>query len=596
MKKLMTGNEAIARGAFESGTHYASAYPGTPSTEILKNISTYPEIISEWAPNEKVALESVIGASMVGGRSIAAMKHVGVNVAADPLFTIAYIGVLGGMVLVTADEPGMHSSQNEQDNRNFASFAKIPMFEPANSQESKDFIKDAYELSEEYDAPVLFRVTTRICHSKGIVELNDRVDVPVKEYKKDVKKNVAVPGHARLARHRVEERMNKLQELSNDCKWNYPIYNSKKIGVITSGGVFEYAREAFGDNASYLKLGFTHPLPTTLIKDFAKEVDVLYIIEENDKYLENHVKSMGIECIGKDLFPYCGEMTSDVIKEAVYGTKIETLEVGEEMTVGRPPTFCPGCPHRPFFLELKKRKDTIVAGDIGCYSLGFSEPYSSIDWIVCMGASFSTGHGAQKVLNMNPDNKKQLVSIMGDSTFFHTGINSLLDVVYNRSNTINVILDNRITGMTGGQDNPGTGYKAQGEVTEIVDIEGLVKACGVKHVIKLNPNDRLAVKNAFNYCYDLDEPSVIITDWPCVLKRKYNDDDLESYPNVFRTKFEVITDKCIGCKMCLKTGCPPLILDKETNKVSIDRDTCVGCSVCADVCPTDAIVMEVNHD
>ena len=594
MKKLMTGNEAIARGAFEAGTHFASAYPGTPSTEILKNISMYPEIISEWAPNEKVALEAVIGASLVGGRAIAAMKHVGVNVAADPLFTYAYMGVLGGMILVTADEPGMHSSQNEQDNRNYAKFAKIPMFEPSNSQEAKDFVKDAYELSEKYDAPVLYRITTRISHSKGIVELTDREEIEVKKYEKNIRKNVSVPGHARMLRHEVEKRMVALQELSNNCKWNYPIYHDKKIGVITSGGVFEYAREAFGENASYLKLGFTHPLPTTLIEDFAKEVDTLYIIEENDKYLEDHVKALGIECHGKDTFPYCGEMTSDVIKEAVFGKAPEMLESNQEKVVNRPPTFCPGCPHRPFFLELKKRKNAIVAGDIGCYSLGFSEPYDSIDWILCMGGSFSTGHGAQKILNMDENNDKRLVSIMGDSTFFHTGVNSLLDVVYNKSNTINVILDNRITGMTGGQDNPGTGYQAQGEVTEVVDIEALVKACGIKHVIKLNPNDRTAVKNAFNYCFDLDEPSVIITDWPCVLKRKYNDDDIEAYPNVFQQKFEVITDKCIGCKACLRTGCPPLILDKEANKVSIDRELCVGCGVCADVCPVDAIQLEVK--
>ncbi len=594
MKKLMTGNEAIARGAFEAGTHFASAYPGTPSTEILKNISTYPEIISEWAPNEKVALESVIGASIVGGRSIAAMKHVGVNVAADPLFTYAYMGVLGGMILVTADEPGMHSSQNEQDNRNYAKFAKIPMFEPSNSQEAKDFIKDAYELSEEYDTPVLYRITTRISHSKGIVELTEREEIEVKEYKKNVKKNVSVPGHARMLRHKVEERMNKLQDLSNDCKWNYPIYFDKKVGVITSGGVFEYAREAFGESASYLKIGFSNPLPTALIEDFAKEVDTLYIIEENDKYIEDHVRALGIECIGKDLFPYAGEMTSDVIKEKVFGTKIELLDANMEKVVNRPPTFCPGCPHRPFFLELKKRKNAIVSGDIGCYSLGFGEPYNSMDWIICMGASFSAGHGAQKILNMNPDNEKRLVSVMGDSTFFHTGINSLLDIVYNKSNTINVILDNRITGMTGGQDNPGTGFKAQGETTEMVDIEALVKACGVKHVIKVNPNDRTSVKNAFNYCFDLDEPSVIITDWPCVLKRKYTEDDKVSYPEAFQKKFEVITDKCIGCKACLRTGCPPLIFDSEAKKTSIDRDLCVGCGVCADVCPVDAIQLEVK--
>ncbi|XMB86519.1 indolepyruvate ferredoxin oxidoreductase subunit alpha [Mycoplasmatota bacterium WC44] len=592
MKKLMTGNEAIARGVYESGTHFASAYPGTPSTEILQNITQYKEVIAEWAPNEKVALEAVIGASLVGGRSIAAMKHVGVNVAADPLFTYSYSGVLGGMILVTADEPGMHSSQNEQDNRNFAPFAKIPMFEPSNSQEAKDFVKDAFELSEEYDTPVLFRVTTRVCHSKGIVELGEREEVEVKEYVKNVRKNVAVPAFATDARHRVEVRTNKLRELSNNCKWNYATYNDRKIGVIASGGAYEYAQEAFGDKASYLKLGFTYPLPTTLIEEFAKEVETLYIIEENDPYIENHVKLLGVECIGKDLFPYTGEMTSDVIRECVYEEKIETLGVNAEKIVNRPPTFCPGCPHRPFFLDLGKRKNTIIAGDIGCYALGFGEPYNAMDWIVCMGGSFSTGHGAQKVLNRNKDNEKRLVSVMGDSTFFHTGVNSLLDVVYNNSNTINVILDNRITGMTGGQDNPGTGYQAQGEVTQVVDIEAIVRACGVKHVRRLNPNNTKDVKETLNWAYLQTEPCVIITDWPCVLKRKYNEDDQVSYPEVFQKKMYVIEDKCIGCRACLRTACPPLMWNAEDKKVSIDRATCVGCTVCAQVCPTDAIVFE----
>lgn len=592
MKQLMTGNEAIARGAYESGTHYAAAYPGTPSTEILKNISGYKEIVAEWAPNEKVALESVVGASYVGGRTLAAMKHVGVNVAADPLFTLSYTGVLGGLILVTADEPGMHSSQNEQDNRNYAKFAKIPMFEPASSQEAKDFVKDAYELSEKFDAPVLFRVTTRVCHSKGIVETGERTEVEIKEYVKDIKKNVAVPSYATGARIKVENRMNALLELSNDCKWNYPIYHDKKIGVITSGGVFEYAREVFGEDASYLKLGFTNPLPTTLIKDFAKEVEVLYIIEENDPYIEDHVKALGIACRGKDVFPFTGEMTPDVIRESISGKNRKVYEVNEEKTITRPPTFCAGCPHRSVFLELGKRKNTIIAGDIGCYALAFAEPYNAIDWILCMGGSFSTGHGAQKVLNLKDDNEKRVVSVLGDSTFFHTGINSLLDVVYNNSNTINIILDNRITGMTGGQDNPGTGYSAQGDVTTVVDIETLVKACGVKHVKVINPNFKAEVTEALNWAYALDEPSVIITRWPCVLKRTYNEDDSKEFETAFKEKYVVKTDACKGCKLCLQTGCPALGFDKEHKKAFIDRSACVGCSVCAQACPFDAIVLE----
>ncbi len=590
MKKLLTGNEAIARGVYEYGTHFASAYPGTPSTEILENILQYKEIIAEWAPNEKVALESAIGASFVGGRAFAAMKHVGVNVAADPLFTLSYTGVLGGLILVSADEPGMHSSQNEQDNRNYAKFAKIPMFEPADAQEAKEFIKDAYELSEEYDAPVLYRVTTRICHSKGIVEIGDRTEVEVKEYQKDIHKNVAVPVFAKAARHKVEDRMKKLQALSNNCKWNYPIYHDKKIGIITSSGVFEYAREVFGESASYLKLGFTNPLPTDLIVDFANEVDTVYVIEENDSYLEDHIKSLGIACIGKDLFPYTGEMTPDIIRKAILNEETEKYETNQEDLISRPPTFCPGCPHRAFFLELGKRKDTIIAGDIGCYSLAFTEPYNAIDWILCMGGSFSTGHGAWKVLNKHKNNSKRIVSVLGDSTFFHTGINSLLDVVYNQSNTINVILDNRITGMTGGQDNPGTGLTAQKEVTEVVDIEKIVLACGIKHVRTIDPNMKAEVIEALNWAYALDEPSVIITKWPCVLKKDYDENDQRDFGKAFTTKCEVIEDKCIGCKKCLKTGCPSLGFKDEDKKAVIDLYTCVGCDVCARECPVDAIV------
>ncbi len=597
MKKILSGNEAVARGVYEAGVHYASAYPGTPSTEILQNVALYKEIIAEWAANEKVALESAIGASIAGGRSFVAMKHVGVNVAADPLFTFSYTGVTAGCVLVTADEPGMHSSQNEQDNRNYAKFAKIPMMEPSNSQEAKDMVIDAYKISEEFDSIVLFRMTTRVCHSKSIVEFGERTNVELVPYQKNFDKYVSVPAIGRKLRHKVEERTNKLKEYSESSKWNYEIDNNSKTGVISSGISFEYAKEAFGDTVSYLKLGFTYPLPSKLIADFCDKYEKVYIIEENDPYIEEFVKILGKECIGKDLFPYTGEMTPDVIKRFALSENLSGVELDEELFVGRPPTFCSGCPHRGFFYELgKKRNQIIVAGDIGCYSLAVGEPYNMMDWLICMGASLSSGHGAQKILDLNPDNKKRVVSILGDSTFFHTGINSLINTVYNGGNTINVILDNRTTGMTGQQDNPGSGYKLQGDYSTILDIEAMVRAIGIKHVRRINPNDLKEVKDTINWALELDEISVIITDWPCVLKKKYREEDYQLYDEMWKTKDVVIADKCTGCKICLKSGCPSLIFDPENKKVIIDENTCVGCDVCLQICPFDAIVKEGSDE
>ncbi|MBK5241775.1 indolepyruvate ferredoxin oxidoreductase subunit alpha [Clostridium sp.] len=594
MKKLLTGNEAIARGAYEAGVKFASAYPGTPSTEILENIALYKEdILAEWATNEKVAVEAVIGASFAGARSIAAMKHVGLNVAADPLFTNAYTGVNGGLVIVSGDEPGMHSSQNEQDNRNYARFAKIPMFEPSDSQEAKDMIKDAFEISEKYDSPVLFRITTRLCHSKGIVQCEDRRDVPLKEYVKDITKYIPVPAHSTKLRVKVEERLNKLEEFSNNTPLNYIELNDTKIGVVASGCSYKFAKEVFGDNASYLKLGFTNPLPKAMMKDFASKVDKIYVIEENDPIIENELKMMGIECFGKNTFPYNGEMTPDVIRKSVYGKSEATIEYDECKVVARPPTLCAGCPHRGFFYEISKRKNTVISGDIGCYTLGFAEPYNAMDWSVCMGASISMGHGAQQVFNMKKDNETRVVSVLGDSTFFHTGINSLLDVVYNKGNSINVILDNRITGMTGHQENPGTGYTLQGLETEMVDIEAIVKACGIKNVRVVNPNDLKEMKETIDWAYALNEASVIITRWPCVLK-KFSKEDKEEFAGAFQGNCVVDEDKCIGCKKCLKTGCPAISFDKTTKKSSIDKGPCVSCGICEQVCPVGAISKEVK--
>lgn len=590
MRKLMTGDEAIARGAYEAGVSYASAYPGTPSTEILENLSTYEDIYAEWAPNEKVAMESAIGASVAGLRSMVSMKHVGMNVAADPMFTWAYMGVNGGNVIITADEPGMFSSQNEQDNRNYAKAAKIAMFEPSDSRECIDMVKAAYELGEEYDTPFIIRMTTRVCHSKSIVELKERETVPVKKWEKNPGKYVCLPAIARNLRVKVEERLEKLAQYSETSLFNRMEMGDTKVGVIASGICYYYAKEVFGENASYLKLGFTNPLPAGLIKEFCAKVDKVYILEENDPYIEEFVRQQGCDCIGKDLFPSYGEMTPDVIRACVTGEKNKTLEFDRSKLINRAPTFCAGCPHRGLFYRLGKRKDIMISGDIGCYTLAAGKPYSAMDSTVCMGASISLGHGAQKAFQAQGDTKR-VVTVLGDSTFFHTGINSLINTVYNGSNTVNIILDNRITGMTGHQENPGTGYTAKGDETTLIKIEDIVKAIGVKHVYVINPNNLSEVDETLDKCLALTEPSVIITRWPCVLK-KFSKEDKEEFEQLFVTKNKVDTEKCIGCKLCLKAGCPAMSYDRETKKVSINKAQCVGCDVCTQVCPKNAIVKE----
>ena len=594
MKKLMTGNEAIARGAYEAGVKYASAYPGTPSTEILENIALYKDdILAEWAPNEKVAVEAAAGASIAGARTVASMKHVGLNVAADPLFTVAYTGVTGGFIIITADEPGQHSSQNEQDNRNYARAAKIPMFEPSTSQEAKDMFKEAFEISEKFDTPVLYRLTTRLCHSKGIVECEDRKEVGIKEYVKDAPKYVTVPANSRVLRGKVEERLYNLEKFSNETDLNSIELNDTKVGVIASGMCINFAKEVFGNDVSYLKLGFTFPMPDEKIKEFASKVEKIYVIEENDEFIEEHVKALGINCHGKDVFPAYGEMTPDVIRKAVYGKTFDHLETNEELLVPRPPTFCAGCPHRGLFYELGRRKDVVITGDIGCYTLGFAPPYNAMDCVVCMGASLGSGHGAQQVFNMVEGNKKRVVGILGDSTFFHTGINGLLDIIYNNGNAISIILDNRITGMTGHQENPGSGFKLQGEPTNEISIEAVVRACGVKNLRVINPNDLKEVNDTLDWAFENEEASVIITRWPCALK-KFSKEDIEEFNKPFTTKCEVVEDLCIGCKKCTKTGCPAISYNKETKKSKIDRNQCLGCEVCAQVCPKEAIVKEVK--
>lgn len=588
MKQLITGDEAVARGAWEAGVRFASAYPGTPSTEILENIATYKEIHAEWAPNEKTALESVIGASLAGARAIASMKHVGLNVAADPFFTFAYMGVNAGAVVVTADEPGQFSSQNEQDNRNYAKAAMTPMFEPSDSQECKDMLLEAFEISEQYDIPVLFRMTTRVCHSKSLVELGERQDVPLKPYVKNIKKYVAVPANARPMKVKVLANQELLKGYSNNCQWNRVEMHEPSVGVICSGDCYLYAREVFGDGASYLKLGFTNPLPDDLIRDFASKVEKICIIEENDPYIEEHVRALGIACDGKNIFPRNGEMKPEVIRSVIYGEEYSLDETVRAAVIPRPPTLCAGCPHRGFFYELGRRKNVMVSGDIGCYTLASGAPYNAMETTVCMGASISLGHGAQQVFDTIEGNKMRVVSVLGDSTFFHTGINSLLDVAYNKSNLITVVLDNRITAMTGQQDNPGSGLTIQGEVTEAVSIEAIALAFGFRNVRVINPNQLDEVKDALDWALGLQEPSVIITRWPCALK-KQTALDKEEFKGSFTSVYWVNEEICIGCKKCTRTGCPAIVFQFAKKKSSIDPEKCVGCSVCAQVCPVQAI-------
>jgi len=585
MKVLMTGNEAVARGAYEAGLTFASAYPGTPSTEILENMVQYKDkIYSEWAPNEKVALEAAIGASVAGVRSMAAMKHVGVNVAADPLFTFAYTGVTGGCVLVSADDPGMHSSQNEQDNRNYAAAARVLMLEPSDSQECKDFMKLGLELSEKFDTPVLLHMTTRVCHSKSLVELQDRVEVAAVPYEKNIAKYVATPANAKVLRVKLEERIAKMKEYAAAAIINKPEYNGSKVGVVTSGVGYQYAREVFGENASYLKLGMTWPLPIDLIKEFAKKVDDLYIVEEMDPYIERQVKEAGIKCTGKDVIPSYGELNTDIVRKAVFGTENESVSV-ELQAVDRPPTLCAGCPHRGFFYALSKKKDVVITGDIGCYTLGSVQPLSAMDTCFCMGGSISSGHGAATALKWS-GGKEKAVAVIGDSTFFHSGINSLIDAVYNNGSSVSVILDNRITGMTGHQQNPGTGFTLMGEATTEVNIEKLCLAIGMKkeNIYVVNPLRLNEVNEALDDALAKDEPTVIITRYPCILK-KFSQQDKEEF-DLSPKKCEVDQEACKKCRICSGVGCPAIY---SGDTITIEQTSCTGCGVCAQVCPFDAI-------
>jgi len=588
MKMLLTGNEAVAQGAWEAGLRFASAYPGTPSTEILEDLAKRPELAAEWAVNEKVALEAVIGASMAGGRALASMKHVGLNVAADPLFTFAYTGVGGGAVIVTADEPGQFSSQNEQDNRWYAKAAKLPMLEPGDSAECLAMTREAFAISERFDTPALLRLTTRVCHSKSVVEIGERQERPLPDYEHRAAKYVMVPSYSRKRRALLEERLRQLAAFSETTPLNYIVDNGAETGVVVSGGCYCYAREVFGESVNYLKLGFTYPLPERLLSAFCSQNRTLYVIEENDPYLEEAVQRLGFRPLGKDLFPSFGELTPEVLRQAVYGEKLPQTAYDASSLVDRPPTLCAGCPHRGFFYELGRRAAVVKCGDIGCYTLGFAPPFNALDSTICMGASISTAHGAAQVWRA-AGVKRPVVSLIGDSTFFHTGVNSLLNTIYNNSPTVNVILDNRITGMTGHQENPGSGYNAAGRPAPVMDIEGLVRAMGCRQVRVVNPNDLKAVRAALDELLALDEPAVLITRWPCALK-KFSPADREEFPAAFSGKYRVDQELCIGCKLCLKAGCPALSFRED--RAVIDAPACPGCGVCAQLCAKQAIVKE----
>ena len=598
MRVLLTGNEAIARGAYEAGVSYASAYPGTPSTEILENLASYKgEVVAEWAVNEKVALESAIGASIAGARSLTAMKHVGVNVAADPLLTFATMGCNAGMVLVSADDPGMHSSQNEQDNRYYAKFCAIPMLEPSDSQEAKDMVAAAMELGERFDTAVLMRMTTRICHSKSPVEEGPVTPAPKKPYTKRPEKFFAVPAVARQLHEAVERRRAALEEYAEGTELNRTEWNDTSVGVISSGVAYQYAREVFGKGASYLKLGLSFPLPMKKIAAFAAKVGKLYVVEELEPFIEEQVKAAGIECVGKALLPRIGELNPAIIAERILGRKNAAVGGESEAVVPRPPVLCAGCPHRGLFFELSKLKNVMVTSDIGCYSLGSADPLNAGDTCVCMGASVSLGHGANQAFRRFGE-ATRAIGVIGDSTFFHTGMSGLLSAVYNKSDSITCILDNRITAMTGHQENPGTGYTLQGDETTIVEIEPLVRALGVRNVRTVNPLKLAEVHEALAWALALcaaqgaahTGPTVIVTRWPCVLKRPSRQDKAEF--GDWKALCTVDESTCIGCRLCTKTGCPALVFKPAKKKMSIDAAQCVGCEVCAQVCPKGAIKRE----
>ena len=569
----------MAWGLYNGGLNVVSSYPGTPSTEITEFLAKHDDIHAEWAPNEKVAMEAAFGASLAGSRAACAMKHVGLNVAADPLFTLSYTGVTGGLVICVADDPAMHSSQNEQDSRHYAIAAKVPMLEPSDSAEAYEFAKSAFKLSEEYDTPVILRMCTRIAHSQCLVDVGERENVPLKEYVKQPAKFIMMPGYAKVRHPLVEQRTKNLQALAEDCAYNRIEDRGSEIGIITSGCSYLYVKEVFGESVSVLKIGMPNPLPEKMIRDFAAKVKKLYVIEELDPVIENHVRALGIECTGKELFSPLGEFSQQTIREAFrkegvgFGPTPE--KQGEAPQVpGRPPMMCSGCPHRGMFYTLAKNHITVL-GDIGCYTLGAVAPLNALDSTLCMGASVSGIHGFN--LARGQETEKKTVAVIGDSTFMHSGMTGLVNIAYNATNSTVIILDNSITGMTGHQQNPTTGYNIKGDPAAKVDLEALCRALGIQRVRVVDPYDLKACEQAVKEELAAEEPSVIISRRPCVLLKYVK----------AKAPLRVDPEKCRSCKRCMGLGCPSVSM--KDGKARIDNTLCVGCGVCAQLCPFGAI-------
>lgn len=574
-KALLSGNEAIARGFWEFGGHRAFAYPGTPSTEILENIARYDDIYCQWNSNEKTAFETAAGSCVAGARTIVTMKHVGLNVAADPLMTMAYTGVNGGFIIVSADDPGMHSSQNEQDNRRFGIFAKIPVLNPSDSQQAKDFVGLAFEISERFDTPVLLRITTRIAHSKTLVSLADRVTVPVREYRKNIRKNMVIPAHARILHVKLEERLKEIQKYADTCPANSLELKDSKLGIVCSGIAVQYAREVFPE-ASFLTIGMDYPFPLGLARKLADHCEEIHVVEELEPVLEEQLVLNGFKVTGKSRVPICDELNQSVVAQAFDrpcpspGAALQGLELP-----GRPPVLCPGCSHRPLFLALKKMK-LIVNGDIGCYTLGALSPLDAMDTCICMGASITQNLGFEKA---DPEMSRKSVAVIGDSTFFHSGMTGLADIVYNSARSTVIILDNYITAMTGHQDNPGTGRTLMGTPSPIIDIPGLCRALGIEKVITIDPYDVENNMKVIQECLDHDGPAVIIAKAPCMLIKKHR----------VTKALEVDQDKCKKCGACIRTGCPAVSRNSE-GKAQINPLMCAGeaCGLCRRVCKFSA--------